>query len=231
MRRVVPGSRNVQNARLLDAVALSPLGSRIPLVSLIHALAVAEHLNFRHAASALRVSQSSVSTRIKQLEHDLGVLLFERRHRGVRLTDAGQHFLEQVATGIEHLDHAVRTAGAISRGEQGRLRVGLYASIAAGFLAELLGQFRELHPAINLQITEGRARDTIREVREGRLDLAFIVGVPPAGDCHSRPLWTETLLVALQEGHPLAAAEGVRWTELAGEPFLARSRRRGAAGA
>ena len=223
MRRVVTGLRNVHNARSPDDVALSPLGSRIPLVSLIHALAVAEHLNFRHAASALGVSQSSVSTRIKQLEQDLGTPLFERRHRGVRLTEAGQHFLEHVATGIEHLDHAVRTAGTIARGEQGRLRVGLYSSIAAGFLAELLGQFREQHPAVDLQIIEGRARDTIREVREARLDVAFVVGVPPAGDCHSKPLWTEALLVALREGHPLAGAEGVRWPELAGEPFLARS--------
>lgn len=202
----------------------SPLGSRIPLVSLIQALAVAEHLNFRHAASALGVSQSSVSTRIKQLEQDLGVLLFERRHRGVRLTEAGQYFLEHVATGIEHLDHAVSTAGAIARGEQGRLRIGLYSSIAAGFLAELLGQFRELHPKVDVQITEGGARDTIRELREARLDVAFVVGAPSAGDCHSKPLWTEILFVAFREHHPLAGAEGVRWPELAGETFLARSR-------
>lgn len=223
MRRVVPGLRNVHSARLLDAVALSPLGSRIPLVSLIYALAVAEQLNFRHAASALRVSQSCVSTRIKQLEQDIGIVLFERRHRGVRLTEAGQNFLEHVATGIEHLDHAVRTAGAISRGQQGRLRIGLYASIAAGFLAELLGQFRELHPTVELQVTEGRARDTIREVREGRLDVAFVVGVLPAGECHSKPLWTEVLLVAFPERHPLAGAERVMWSELAGENFLTRS--------
>jgi DNA-binding transcriptional LysR family regulator len=223
MRRVVTGLRNVHNARSPDAVALSPLGSRIPLVSLIHALAVAEHLNFRHAASALGVSQSSVSTRIKQLEQDLGTLLFERRHRGVRLTEAGQHFLEHVATGIEHLDHAVRTAGTIARGEQGRLRVGLHSSIATGFLAELLGQFRELYPAVDLQITEGLARDTIREVREARLDVAFVVGVPPAGDCHSKPLWTEALHVALPERHSLAEAESVMWSELASENFLTRS--------
>ena len=223
MRRVVTGLRNVHNARSPDDVALSPLGSRIPLVSLIHALAVAEHLNFRHAASALGVSQSSVSTRIKQLEQDLGTLLFERRHRGVRLTEAGQHFLEHVATGIEHLDHAVRTAGTIARGEQGRLRVGLYSSIAAGFLAELLSLFRKQYPAVDLQITEGRARDTIREVREARLDVAFIVGVPPAGECHSKPLWTEALLVALWERHPLTVAQSVRWSELSGETFLARS--------
>ena len=56
-----------------------------------------------------------------------------------------------------------------------------------GFLAELLSEFRELYPAVDLQITEGRARDTIREVREARLDVAFVVGVPPAGECHSKP--------------------------------------------
>src|SRR5229473_1100939 len=218
MRRIISLSRDGQK---------EPLGSRIPLASLIQALSVAEHLNFRQAAAALGVSQSSVSTRIKQLEQDLGILLFERRHRGVRLTEAGQHFLEHVATGIEHLDHAVRTAGAIARGEQGRLCVGLYSSIAAGFLAELLGQFRELHPAVDLQIAEGRARNAIREVREARLDVAFVVGAPASGDCHSKPLWAEALLVALRERHPLAGAQSVRWSELAGESFVAR---RGGAG-
>jgi DNA-binding transcriptional LysR family regulator len=220
MRRRV--SSLIQN-RAAGTATQPALGLRVPLVSLVQALAVAEHLNFRHAAAALGVSQSSVSTRIKQLEQDLGVLLFERRHRGVRLTEAGRHFLEHVATGIEHLDHAVRTAGAIARGERGRLRVGLYSSIAAGFLAELLGQYRELHPAVDLQITEGRARDTIREVREARLDVAFVVGVPPAGDCHSKPLWTEVLLVALPERHPLAGAESVMWSELASKNFVTRS--------
>jgi DNA-binding transcriptional LysR family regulator len=219
MRRLNSSSIKSQPAR---AATQPALGSRIPLVSLIQALAVAEHLNFRHAASALGVSQSSISMRIKQLEQDLGILLFERRHRGVRLTESGQHFLEHVATGIEHLDHAVRTAGAIARGEQGRLRVGLHSSIAAGFLAELLSQFREQHPAVDLQMIEGRARDTIREVRDARLDVAFVVGAPPAGDCHSKPLWTEALFVALPERHPLAEAESVRWSELADENFVAR---------
>ncbi len=223
MRRIISRSRDTQKAMPPKGPVYSPLGSRIPLASLIQALAVAEHLNFRHAAAALGVSQSCVSTRIKQLEQDLGVLLFERRHRGVRLTEAGQHFLEHVANGLEHLDHAVRTAGTIARGERGRLRVGLYSSMGAGFLAELLGQFREQHPAVDLQIIEGRARDTIREVRDAQLDVAFVVGLPPAGYCHSKPLWTEVLLVALPERHPLAGAESVMWSELASENFLTRS--------
>lgn len=68
----------------------SLLDGRIPLASLMQVLAIAECLNFRHAANRLGISQSSASTRIKTLEEDLGILLFERRHRGVRLTDGGR---------------------------------------------------------------------------------------------------------------------------------------------
>jgi predicted transcriptional regulator len=60
------------------------LGSRIPMASLIQMLTVAEYLNFRHAANALGVAQSSGSARVKALEEDLGILLFERHARGVR---------------------------------------------------------------------------------------------------------------------------------------------------
>lgn len=199
------------------------LGHRIPLIALIQALSVAEHLNIRKAAATMGVSQSSVSMRIKLLEQDLGVLLFDRWYRGVRLTEAGRYFLAHVATGIEHLDHAVKTAGAIAKGQQGRLHIGLYSPIASGFLGELLHGFRDLHPAIDVRITEGRARDTIRAVREEQLDVTFVLGTPSIEDCHTRPLWREDLVIALPQQHKLAAAtEGVRWTDLTEETFLVR---------
>jgi DNA-binding transcriptional LysR family regulator len=200
----------------------SPLGSRIPLIALLQALAVAEYSNFRHAAAALGISQSAVSLRIKTLEQDLGILLFERRHRGVRLTEAGRHFLEQVAIGIDHLDHAVKTAGMIARGEQGQLRVGLHSSIADGFLPDLLSRYRDLHPNVDIEIVEGRTRDIIRYVREERLDIAFLLGTPTIPDCHSKPLWSETLVVALPANHALTKVEEVRWADLVAETFLVR---------
>ena len=200
----------------------SLLGSRIPLAALVQAMAVAEHLNIRHAATALGMNQSSVSLKIKQLEENLGILLFERRPRGVRLTDAGSHFIEHVSVGFEHLHHAVKTAGAIAHGEQGRLRLGLYSPIAAGFLGELLHQFHKLHPAVALEIAEGRARDTIRAVREDRLDVTFVLGVPTVEDCHAKPLWTENLVIAMPRHHRLASRETVRWTDMAEEKFVVR---------
>ena len=94
------------------------------MMTLVHTLAVAEYLNFRHAANALGVAQSSVSARVKALEEDLGILLFERHARGVRLTEAGRHFVESIATGVDQLDHAVKAAGMAALGECGLSSLG-----------------------------------------------------------------------------------------------------------
>ncbi|RBO90944.1 LysR family transcriptional regulator [Pseudochrobactrum asaccharolyticum] len=144
---------------------LTSLGSRISLTSLIQALAVAEYLSFYRAADALGVSQSSVSAGIKALEENLGILLFERNTRGVRLTEAGRFFVDQVAKGVNQLEHAVQTAGMAAAGEHGRLRIGIHALIPGSFLDELIGQYREDHPRIAVEIIEGTARETIMQLR------------------------------------------------------------------
>jgi len=204
----------------------SLLGSRIPLASLMQALAVAEHLNFRHAAASLGVSQSRVSQRIKQLEDDLGILLFERRHRGVAITAVGRHFLNHIAAAVGYLEQAVRTAGMMALGEQGSLRVGLSTSIGAGFLAVLLAEFRQSHTDIECELSESQVQDMITQLRQDRLDVAFVIGVPNVEDCHSRQLWTERLMVALPKDHTLAKTDGVTfgvtWRELISETFLVR---------
>ena len=193
------------------------LGSRIPLASLIQTLAVAEYLNFRHAANALGVAQSSVSARVKALEEDLGILLFERHARGVRLTEAGHHFVERIAAGVDQLDHAVKTAGMAAAGESGRLRIGIHALIPHSFLAKLIGQYREDHPGVEVEMTEGTAREAVMQLRADRLDVVFVAGTPELPDCHTHPIWTEQLVAVLPDGHPLAGQSAVTWADLAGE--------------
>jgi DNA-binding transcriptional LysR family regulator len=192
------------------------------MMTLVHILAVAEYLNFRHAANALGVAQSSVSARVKALEEDLGILLFERHARGVRLTEAGRHFVERIAAGVDQLDHAVKTASMAAAGKYGRLRIGIHALIPGSFLAELIAQYREEHPGIDVELTEGTARDAVMQLRADRLDVAFVAGKPDLPDCHTRPIWTEPLVAVLPERHPLAGQSAVTWAELAGETFLVR---------
>ena len=192
------------------------------MVSLLQMLAVAEHLNFRHAANVLGTTQSSVSARIKGLEDALGILLFERRHRGVLLTEAGRHFVTEVSAGIAQLDHTVRTAGAMVEGTEGHLAIGLHSPIAAGFLADLRRRYRTNYPMIEQSVLEGRSSETIALVREGKLDVAFVAGALNAPDCHSRLLWCEPMIIALPADHPLAEREAVTWLDLADETFLIR---------
>ena len=192
------------------------------MVSLLHVLAVAEHLNFNHAANVLGTTQSSVSSRIKALEEVLGILLFERRHRGVRLTEAGHHFVAGVSAGIAQIDHAVRSAGARMDGIEGRLSIGLHSPIAAGFLADLRRHFRASYPLIEQSVLEGRSSETIAMVREGKLDAAFVVGAVNAPDCHARLLWCEPIMVAMSSDHPLASRMIITWLDLVDESFLVR---------
>ncbi|ARW10898.1 LysR family transcriptional regulator [Acetobacter ascendens] len=211
----------MRRARNISKVGGIASGS-IPLVSLIQLLSVAEYLNFRHAANALGVTQSSVSTRIKALEEALGIVLFERRHRGVRLTEAGRHFVYEVSVGIEQIDHAVRTAGAVANGTVGRLTIGLHGSIATGFLADLRRHYRAAHPEIEQSIIEGASSHTLAMIREGELDVAFIVNVTDVPDCHSQHLWSEALVIALPATHPLATLKSLIWADLVTETFLVR---------
>ncbi len=219
MRRSHSSSRETTETA---CVSRSPLGSRIPLAALIQTLAVAEHLNFRHAANALGVSQSVVSTRIKTLEQDLGVLLFERRPRGVRLTEAGRQFVEEIAAGIGHLDHAIKTVSAVVQGKTGRLCMGLHSSVAFGFLADLRRRYRRAWPGVDLIMVEGRSSQAIQQVLDGSLDVAFVLGRLESPECHTRELWQEPMVIALPATHPLAAGESIAWTDLSDETFLVR---------
>lgn len=148
--------RRQQRYRPPDA-PLTLSSVRIPMVALVQALAVAEYLSFHRAAQALGTSQSSVSARIKALEAELGVILFDRNTRGVRLTEAGRRFVDQVDDAMGILDRAIKTAGMPARGEEGELHIGLHALTQGCFLDQLLGRFRSEHPCVRLRITEGTA--------------------------------------------------------------------------
>ena len=206
-----------------EAITLSSLrGGRFPMIVLVQTLAVAEYLSFHRAALALGVSQSSVSTRIKALEEDLGITIFDRNTRGVRLTEAGRRFVDQVDEAMGILDRAIKIAGMQARGEVGELRIGVHALTPGCFLDRLFERFHTDHPGIRLQVVEGTARDAQFMIREGRLDVAFMASTHQTPDLNSRVIWRDRLVIALPVKHPLAAQSDVEWRHLADETFLVR---------
>jgi hypothetical protein len=137
------------------------MNSKIEFTTVVQALAVAEHLSFRRAAEALDVCQSSISKRVRSLENRLGVDLFDRHHAGVTVTNAGRHFFEHIRLAIGNIDSAVTSASMAGRVERGSLKIGIFSSLASGFLPELLRAYSTRHPEIDVSIVEGAPSENL----------------------------------------------------------------------
>lgn len=184
------------------------------------ALCVAEQGSFRRAALALDLSQSTVSRRVKLLEHRLGFPLFIRNPRGVILTEAGTDFLKDAIVGARQLDRAARLATEVHRGSRGEVRIGILASLASGFLQDLLRRFRERHYEIRVELWEGTSQEAVHALAMGDLDVSFGTGQPQGPGCEALMLWRESIYAVLPMTHSLVGAESVTWENLREETFL-----------
>jgi DNA-binding transcriptional LysR family regulator len=202
---------------------------RINPASVAHALVVAEHLSIRGAARALGIRQSSLSRRVRTLEDELGVSIFERHRRGVTVTDAGARFLRQAQDALVHLDQATKIAGAAGQGAAGQLSVGIRSSIATGFLRELIQMYSARHHDVAIRFVEGASTEQISLIRKRQLDVAFVADTSEAADCDVAPLWCERLFVALPDNHPLGDLKTVEWQALRKEHFIFRQSKWGSA--
>ncbi|MFB8342782.1 LysR family transcriptional regulator [Brucella cytisi] len=146
----------------------------IQLRQLHYVIAAAEHGSFRQAALAVGVQESAISRRIRDLEDQAGAALFIRCPRGVSLTEAGKKFLTHARRGINEIDLALKEVDAAGRAEKGVLRIGIFTSLASGFIAELLQRYREQNPGIRSTFVEGAPADHVVAVRRHEIDVAFL---------------------------------------------------------
>ena len=192
----------------------------LDFVALQQALLVLEYGSFRKAAAFLGVRTSAVSRRVRGLEDAIGVSLFNRTSRGVAPTIAGDRVLERGRLIVAEIDLLCRTAALNARGEEGRLRFRIGASIASGFARQLLLRFIEKHPGVEIEVTEGSLQSNLTNIRMLALDFVIAIGTPISPGCEVETLWHERVAVALREDHPLATRQEITWEELAHERFI-----------
>ncbi len=172
-------------------------------------VALADRLNFRAAAEAQFVTQSTLSAGIKELETLLGVQLVERDKRRVRLTAVG----EEVATrargllaGARDLTESARAAAAPL---SGALRFGAIPTIAPFLLPEVLPPLRRAHPALKLYLREDLTGRLLERLRAGTLDMALIALPYDTGDLHVRELFKDEFWFVAREDDPAARAREI----------------------
>ncbi|WP_407169112.1 LysR family transcriptional regulator [Bradyrhizobium sp. ORS 111] len=192
----------------------------LDLKHLRSAVAAADCGSFRQAAEMLRSQQSSLSRRISEIEHHLGIAIFERGSGGVRPTRAGRSVLRLARTIVEEFDSLIATARSVQNSETGRLSVGFCTSLSAGNLQGSLLEFKRRFPQIELATAERSRARLAAALRNGVLDVLIVTGSLPLSDAESLLLWSERVLVAFPQDHPLSSREPVYWTDLRGQTVL-----------
>jgi DNA-binding transcriptional LysR family regulator len=200
--------------------SLSSKASAVDLQHLRYAVAAADHGSFRRAAETLLLQQSTLSRCIRQLEHSIGLAIFERSSGGVRATAAGRDFLRTARSILEQLDSLVRNTHHAGQGEAGRLSVGFFTSLSAGNLRATLVDYQTRFVQIDVCLKESSRKRLVTALRNGALDIAIVTGELPLLETQGMPLWSERILLALLKEHPLASKEVVYWTDLRDETVL-----------
>lgn len=180
----------------------------------------AEQGSFRKAGQSLEIQESAISRCVRDLEDKVGTSLFHRHNWGITLTFAGQRFLPQARRILRSIEQSVEDLANIGRGANGRLRIGIFSSLASGFLTELLRTYDRCHANVEMVLVEGNPDEHVTAIRRLEIDVAFIAGMREWPGCDTTHLWSERIFAVLPVEHLLCMREQLDWRDLTLEQFI-----------
>lgn len=190
------------------------------LRDLRYLVALADHKHFGHAAAACFVSQPTLSTQIRKLENELGVILVERAPRKVMLTPAGRTITERARRIVSEVEQIKEAARRTQDPEAGSIRLGMFPTLGPYLLPHVVPRLRQRFPRLELLLVEEKSPVLLSRLHEGKLD-AILLALPLNDDqLHIEFLFEEPFLLAVPEHHPLANRDSLAMADLANERLL-----------
>lgn len=190
-------------------------------------VAVAEELNFRHAAERLNMTQPPLSRQIRLLEETLGLTLLERSNRVVRLTPAGESLFHGAIDLLQRAEHAVLRARQAERGEAGAIEMGFVPSAALEFVPRIVAALTQALPDVTFRPSEMMSYEIVEALRSGRLDLGLTRMAGHVAQIDAVHVVSDGFVLALPGDHRLARAGMPTLADIDGEAFIAYSADRG----
>lgn len=187
---------------------------------LTYFLEVANQSSFSKAAQQLHLSQPSLSKMVKNLENELGVVLFDRSTRHIHLTDAGEVIQTQARIILQSMEHLNTALADVTEMRKGKFRLGLPPVIGVSFFPDILARFHQLYPQIEIQLVEEGGKVIEQRLLEGEIDLGVVVLPVDEEMFEVKPIIERKMMLTMHPEHPLAAREEVALQELADESFI-----------
>lgn len=187
-------------------------------------LAVARLGSFTRAAAALHVSQPALTVQVKQLEDTLGLRLFDRTNRVVRLTDAGRDLVPAVERLLVDLDALLKHATDMAQYRRGIVTVAALPSVAAGFLPQVVHALTERHQGIVVRVRDVVGQQVVELVKSGEADVGIGSLTRPDAEIDAVPLFMDRLCAFVPASHRLAGRRHVSLEEVAAHALILTGR-------
>lgn len=172
-------------------------------------IVVAEQLHFGRAAKLLNISQPPLSTQIKHLEEEIGVQLLIRNNKEVRITPAGQHFLEAAKNCITTLDKEIAFTQRIAQGKEGAISIGFSGTMSFHLIPSIVKDFKRSHPGIDIRLQQLTTHNQIVGLIHGTIDVGFLVAPVLDKRIDNITILEEHFVACLPKSHPLATCSQV----------------------
>ncbi|URG49330.1 LysR family transcriptional regulator [Pectobacterium quasiaquaticum] len=183
-------------------------------------IAVAEELHFARAAERLHIEQSPLSRAIKDLEEELGVVLFARTTRSTKLTRAGNLFLEHVPRVFTAMQQARDSVKAAANGYHDQLRVALSDGISTARFSAFLALCRQEEPEVEIRLSQVPLSQQIRGLHDDLYDVGFAQSDEVGERIIAEPVWRDPLMVVVPARHPLLAYKRIPLDEVLRYPLV-----------
>lgn len=181
---------------------------------------LAEELHFGRAAAKLAITQPPLSTAIKSLEDELGVLLFQRNKTIVQLTPAGAAFLVEARKLLDGITRAKSVVKSVDSGIVGRLDIGFGGTLIFRDILQIVDQFNQEMPGIEVMLHEMQSSEQFEQLSRGQLNAGFAYGSAPPQKLKSIPLKEDLYVLCMPARHPKSGESAINLRDLADEAFV-----------
>lgn len=185
---------------------------------------LAEELHFGRAAERLGIAQPALTQQIQSLERDIGVQLFLRTKRSVKLTISGQVMLSEAVRTLQQAERTILVAKQAGRGQLGHIEIGFVGSaVFSGVLAAAIARYREANPLVEFRLNEQGILPQLNDIASGRLDVGIIrlPAKPAVAELAISAIYQDPIILAIPGRHILAKLKSVPVDRLKSEQFVA----------
>jgi DNA-binding transcriptional LysR family regulator len=204
------------------------MDSDIELRHLRYFVAVAEELHFGRAAERLHLAQPPLSQQIRKLEELLGYPLFLRTSRSVKITEAGEAFLQRARRTLRNVQRDLEETRSIARGDVGSLHIGFIGSAVLSTLPTIFRTYRQVYPRVRLHLHESFTSLVMEGLENGSLDAGILRDSDPAEGFHVTSILSEPFVAVLPASHACAKQKSISPSSLREDPFIYYPRSAGA---